>query len=178
MKNDIKQYGLLIHIYFMQAMDVVHSFLFGIPSVKRSQITANLYLGSQYNLIGLKKLKKMGITAIVNMRIHTVYSEAQQMGIKNLHLPTYDNTPPKLEDLMEGAQFIDNEISNGGKVYIHCRQGLGRGPSMAIAYFIRIGLSYDRAFNLIKKTRPFINPRPAQIERLIELEKFYNKPLY
>ena len=114
-------------IFIQKILDNIHRYLFGIPILKRSQITANLFLGSQYNLIGLQKLKALGITAIVNMRMHSVYSEAQHSAIKYLHLPTIDNTPPELEDLKKGADFADNEIKNGGKAYIHCRQGLGRG---------------------------------------------------
>ncbi|MFN0048223.1 MAG: dual specificity protein phosphatase family protein [Cytophagales bacterium] len=141
--------------------------------IRRSQITANLFLGSQYNLIGLQKLKALGITAIINMRIHSVYSEAQHEGIKYLHLPTFDNTPPEQEDLIKGAEFADKEIKNGGKVYIHCRQGLGRGPTMTIAYLLKIGTTFDDAFKLVKKVRPFIDPRPAQITGLRELENYY-----
>jgi len=160
-------------IFIQKILDNIHRYLFGIPILKRSQITANLFLGSQYNLIGLQKLKALGITAIVNMRMHSVYSEAQHSGIKYLHLPTIDNTPPELEDLKKGADFADNEIKNGGKAYIHCRQGLGRGPTMTIAYLLKIGTTFDDAFKLVKKVRPFIDPRPEQILRLKELEVYY-----
>jgi len=61
-------------------------------------------------LLGLKKLKAMGITAIVNMRMHADYDDAAHEGIKYLHLPTVDNTPPPLEVLIKGADFIDTEI--------------------------------------------------------------------
>jgi len=88
-------------------------------------------------------------------------------------LPTPDNTPPPIETLIKGADFADTEIKSGGKVYIHCWQGLGRGPTMTIAYLIKTGLTFDDAFALVKKVRPFINPRPGQVDRLKELERFY-----
>jgi protein-tyrosine phosphatase len=109
------------------------------------------------------------------MRIHSAYTEAQYEGFKYLHIPTIDNTPPLLEDLMRGADFMDIEIKSGGKVYVHCRQGLGRGPTMAIAYLIKSGLTFEDAFKLVKSVRTFINPRPGQIERLKELEGIYHK---
>ena len=84
-----------------------------------------------------------------------------------------DNTPPPLDVLIEGADFADSEIKNGGKVYIHCRQGLGRGPTMMIAYLIRTGLTYEDAYNMVRRVRTFINPRPGQIARLKELEQYY-----
>ena len=126
-------------------------------------------------MLGLKRLKKLGVTAIVNMRKHATYSEAVHEGIKYLHLPTVDNTPPELGDLLKGADFIDNEIRSGGAVYVHCRQGLGRGPTMAMAYLIKLGLTYEQAYQTVRKVRVFINPRPGQIQRLKELEAHYHE---
>jgi protein-tyrosine phosphatase len=154
--------------------DNVFRVITGIPRLSRSQITAHLFLGSQYNLIGLKKLKALGVTAIVNMRTHNIYTDAQHEGIKYLHLPTVDNTPPPIDVLVKGTNFIDEEIKNGGIVYVHCRQGLGRGPTMAMAYLIKIGMTFEAAYAMIKKVRKFINPRPGQIQRLKELEAYYN----
>ena len=171
----IKSVWLIVVIFIEKMIDIMHRHIHGMPNIRKSQITANLFLGSQYNLIGLKKLKALGITAIVNMRIHSVYTQAQHIGIKYLHLPTVDNTPPDLELLLKGATFMDNEIKNGGKVYVHCRQGLGRGPTMAIAYLIKAGATFEDAFALVKRVRTFINPRPSQIERLKEFEIFCRK---
>jgi len=155
--------------------DNAHRIIKGLPRLNRSQITSNLFLGSQYNLLGLKKLKNMGVTAIVNMRMHADYDDAAHEGIKYLHLPTIDNTPPPLDVLIKGADFIDNEIKNKGKVYVHCRQGLGRGPTMAMAYLIKTGLTYEQAYATIRRVRTFINPRPGQIEMLKKLEKYYKQ---
>ncbi len=150
--------------------DNVHRMYAGIPTLKRCKITAQLFLGSQYSHIGLEKLRTLGITAIINMREHSDYEEARYKGIKYLHLPTVDNTPPTLQDLIRGADFADQEIRNGGKVYMHCKHGLGRGPTMAIAYLIKTGLTFDDAFALVKSIRTFIDPRPGQVARLRELE--------
>lgn len=153
--------------------DNIHRIVTGLPRLKRSQITANLFLGSQYNLLGLEKLKALGVTAIVNMRMHNTYSEAVHEGIKYLHLPTVDNTPPPLDILIKGAEFIDKEIKNKGIVYVHCRQGLGRGPTMAMAYLIKTGMTYKDAYLMVRKVRIFINPRAGQIEKLKELDAYY-----
>jgi protein-tyrosine phosphatase len=175
MLSKLKSVWLLAVIFIQKMLDIAHRHIYGIPNLKRSQITADLFLGSQYNLVGLKKLKALGVTAIVNMRIHSVYTEAQYQGFKYLHLPTVDNTPPNLNDLLKGATFIETEINNGGKAYVHCRQGLGRGPTMALAYLIKKGLTFDDAFALVKKVRTFIDPRPEQIARLKELEAMLHK---
>src|SRR5882757_5178618 len=150
-KRIIKGTGLVLDYMY----DNVHRMVAGIPRLNRSQLTAHLFLGSQYNLLGLKKLKALGVTAIVNMRMHNDYSDAEHEGIKYLHLPTVDNTPPPLEILIKGADFIDKEIKSNGIVYVHCRQGLGRGPTMAMAYLIKTGLTFEDAYAMIKKVRVF-----------------------
>src|ERR1700755_1798974 len=88
--------------------DNVHRIMTGLPRLSRSQITAHLSLGSQYNLLGLEKLKALGVTVIVNMRTTNTYGDAAHEGIKYLHLSTPDNTAPPLETLLKGAEFIDN----------------------------------------------------------------------
>jgi protein-tyrosine phosphatase len=173
MFNKIKSKFIGIGLVLDYMYDNAHRIITGLPRLNRSQITAHLFLGSQYNLLGLRKLKALGITAIVNMRVHNTYSDAVHESIKYLHLPTVDNTPPPLDVLIKGADFIDNEIKNGGMVYVHCRQGLGRGPTMAIAYLIKTGLSFADAYAMVRRVRVFINPRPGQIERLKELECYY-----
>ncbi len=173
MLKKIRSIFIAIGLFFDFEYDNIYRFIAGMPRLKRSQITAHLFLGSQYNLLGLKKLKALGVTAIINMRVHNTYGSAAHEGIKYLHLPTVDNTPPPLEVLIKGANFIEEEMRHNGIVYVHCRQGLGRGPTMAMAYLIKIGMTYQDAYNMIKLVRVFINPRPGQIKRLKELEAYY-----
>src|ERR1700749_3670486 len=105
MQTKIKSIFTLLIIFFQKIWDNVYRLFAGIPTLKRSQITANLFLGSQYSLLGLQKLKALGITAIVNMRMNPIYEESQYVGFKSLHLPTIDNTPPPMETLIKGADF-------------------------------------------------------------------------
>src|ERR1700712_1537532 len=102
MNTHIKSAARVIVIFFQVLWDNIHRYIYGIPNLKRCQITADLFLGSQYTKAGLKKLKDLGITAIVNMRIHNVYVKARYQGIRYLHLPTVDNTPPAMTDLIKG----------------------------------------------------------------------------
>ena len=173
MFNKIKRAIIGTGLVFDYVYDNIYRLIAGVPRLSRSRVTAHLFLGRQYNLIGLKKLKDLGVTAIVNMRMHNTYDDAIHEGIKYLHLPTVDNTPPPLEVLIKGADFIDKEIKNSGIVYVHCRQGLGRGPTMAMAYLIKTGMTYNEAYALVRKVRVFINPRPGQIQKLKELEAYY-----
>ena len=131
MKTRINSIIRVVSIFLDVLLDDLHRFFYGIPNLKKCQITGSLFLGSQYTKAGLKKLKALGITAIVNMRTHNVY--------------------------------------------VHCRQGLGRGPTMALAYLMKSGLTFRDAFALVKRVRNFINPKPEQITRLKEFEVYCRK---
>ena len=58
-----------IGLFFDYIYDNIYRLIAGMPRLSRCQVTAHLFIGSQYNLLGLKKLKALGVTAIVNMRI-------------------------------------------------------------------------------------------------------------
>lgn len=164
-----------LFLYFLVQIDRVvdHSwrYLTGLPLAKRSAITPDIFLGGQYGLQSISKLKLLGVTAIVNMRERSIHKDLKTLDVKVLNLPTQDKTAPTLEQLKQGSKFIAEEIKNGGKVYIHCWWGEERGPTMAIAYLISTGMTFDDAFKLVKKVRTFINPVPNQITRLKEFEK-------
>src|ERR1700744_2424484 len=111
MKRRLKSIWLLVVIFVQKVWDQTHRGIVGIPMLKRSQITAHLFLGGQYNLRGLRLLKEMGITGIINKRMHSIYRQTRYQGFHSLHLPTPDKTAPRLEDLISGAEFAHNEIS-------------------------------------------------------------------
>ena len=83
-------------------------------------------------------------------------------GERHLQLATVDNTPPSVEDLRRGVEFIGAELERGGKVYVHCAVGCGRAPTMAAAYLVSTGLAPDEALQRIRQVRPFINPTRKQ----------------
>jgi len=141
----------------------------GVPILKYSRITPEIYVGPQYRRAGKGKLSRMGIDSVVNMRLE-FDDAAHGLALEHYcHLPTADDDAPTLDHLHQGVAFIRKVIADGGKVYIHCGGGIGRAPTMAAAYFISQGLKLDEAVGLIKKSRPFINIVPAQ---MVQLERF------
>lgn len=155
--------------------DQIHRRTMGIPTMRRITIMPQLWLGGQYNLRGFRKLKDLGVTAIVNMRTSSYHKEEIEKHIKFLHLPTIDHTAPSLENLQRGVEFITQEIQNGGRVYIHCKAGEGRGPSMALAYLISTGLTYEGALAFVRKVRTFVKPTQVQEARLREFESLIER---
>ncbi|XWX03038.1 dual specificity protein phosphatase [Aggregatilineales bacterium SYSU G02658] len=146
----------------------------GRPLWRYSRITPQLYVGGQHRPRGWGAMTAEGISAVVNMR--EAHLDDAKKGIQSacyLHLATRDNTPPTLDDLLRGAQFIAQQVAAGGKVYIHCGVGVGRAPTQAAAYLVYSGLSADEALALIRRARPFIHLTSSQRRQLAEFEARY-----
>lgn len=151
-------------------IDHIYRFVFGLPLKKFSLITPNIYLGGQHNIRALKMLKNLGVTGIVNMRTSQQHVQQIKKNYKYLNLKTVDRTAPKLDDLIEGAKFMEDIINKGNKVYVHCRWGEGRGPSMVIAYLIYKGDKLEDAIQKVKGIRSFINLNEAQYQSLLDFQ--------
>ncbi|MFW5746230.1 MAG: protein-tyrosine phosphatase family protein [Nanoarchaeota archaeon] len=141
--------------------DTLWRWFSGIPLRQTVKITPDVYLGGGISARGLKQLQDWGVTAVVNMR-----TSRPVPGIRTLHLPTRDRKSPTIQDLERGVRFIAEEVESGGKVYVHCRQGRGRGPTMMLAYLISKGYDLDQGMHIIRKTRNFIRPTRSQMKIL------------
>lgn len=140
--------------------------LTGAPLRKVSQVMPGLHVGGQYYRAGWPRLTGRGVTAVVNMRLEFDDNHAGIAPERYLHLPTVDGTAPSLEHLRAGVAFIQEELAQGGGVYIHCGAGVGRAPTMAAAYLVSQGLSPEEAWRRIRAIRPFIRPTPEQVEQV------------
>jgi len=142
--------------------------LTGAPVWRLSELSPALFLGGQHGTRGYAAMQARGISAIVNLREAHHNDVARGIaGARHLHLPTIDNTAPRLADLQRGAAFIAAEIARGGKVYVHCGVGVGRAPTLVAAYLIRSGgESPAQALQRIKHIRPFVHLTPGQRQAL------------
>lgn len=151
-------------------LEILSRWIRGAPISRFSEITPDITISGQYQKHGWPILAKRGITAVINMRTEWDDQAAGIAPPRYMHLKVIDNTPPTLEMLQAGVDFIKQEVANGGKVYIHCAAGVGRAPTMAAAYLISTGMTPDAALDHIRKIRPFIRPTPAQIAQLHAFE--------
>ena len=118
----------------------------------------------------MSKLLRNGIRAGLNLRVEFDDADFGLAMPRYCHLPTIDDTPPSLDHLHQGIDFIDQAVKAGEKVYIHCAGGIGRAPTMAAAYFMSEGDDLTIALNRIRAVRPFIRIMPTQMEQLKRLE--------
>lgn len=83
-----------------------------------------------------------------------------------LWLPTKDNEPPTPDKLILGVTTLDFFISKKIKVYVHCKNGHGRAPTLFIAYLIKTGMEVDEAIKHLQSKRSSIHLSRTQLEAL------------
>ncbi len=140
------------------------------PSFEYSQITDQILLGTNAccRVHFDKGLVDMGVRGDISLEQERL-DEVQEVEFF-LWLPVEDHTPPSMAQLRVGTQALKELVDVGEKVYVHCRNGHGRGPSLVIAYFILLGDDYDTAFYAVQSKRSVIHLDVDQIERLKEFE--------
>ena len=61
--------------------------------------------------------------------------------------------------LYDALEYIDTALKSGGRVLVHCSQGVSRSATLVIAYLMwRSGSSYDEVFSQVKQARGVANP--------------------
>jgi dual specificity MAP kinase phosphatase len=157
----------------IEAVDQIYRRVTGAPLERFSRVTPSLHVGGQFTRRGWHTLRERGVTAGVSLRGEYDPRNAEFNPEKYLYLPTVDNHAPTLEALREGVDFIRDEIARGGQVYVHCWEGVGRGPTMAAAYLVSTGLTPSESWGKLKATRPFIRPTVAQLQQIDLLAEQY-----
>lgn len=138
-----------------------------------SKITDDLFVGTNMCCASHfdEALLKQGVKADISLEAEKLDHPA---GVSFfLWLPTIDHTAPSLDALALGVQKIRFCLSRGIKVYVHCKNGHGRAPTLAAAYFVSTGLSVKDALKLIQKRRREIHIEPIQLARLEEFAAAY-----
>lgn len=158
----------------MWLSDLIVRLTVGASPERFSNISDYLHVGGQYLPRGWRRLKNRGVNAVINMRSEFDDAQAGIAPAQYLHLPTVDNTAPRLEDLREGVEFIERILKQGGEVYVHCEAGVGRAPTMAAAYLVSQGMKPTAAWDLLRDRRPFIRPTLQQVEQIEEFALLYS----
>jgi len=137
-----------------------------------SWITTHLAVGGRVHPEDIKALAAAGVTHVVDTRSeHCDDAEAMaKEHIELLHLPTADTTPLTIEQMFEGAQWVQERMKQGGRVLIHCEHGVGRSALLTCAVLVYNGMHANDALQLVQQKRWQAAPNHGQVRRLREFE--------
>lgn len=139
-----------------------------------NKITDHIYLGTNQccQMHFDTKLLNKGVKADISLEKEKVDAP---YGVQYyLWLPVADKKAPTQKQLLLGAQAIDYFVTSDVKVYLHCRRGHGRSPTLAAAYFIFTGSKPNEAIQKVRKKRS-IHLTNTQIKALKSFEKLVER---
>lgn len=136
-------------------------------------ITDNIGISPAFSMGELKILRNMGIDAIVDVR--SEYEDDANLirheGMEFFHVAVDDRycpTPNQLESILK---FVSPLLVQDKKILIHCQNGYGRSPLVAIAILIKRGMNVALAVQLLEDRHPAVSFTPQQEEFIYSLEK-------
>lgn len=170
-QKQLSQHGLNYTVCLL-LLDVIPRIL-GIPIPRH--VLPGLYIGAQFGSLGKVVLQLYGIRCLVNMR-----SEFDDR-IYGLSLKEYCYPPEQTKSILKqvdiAVAFIEQKLAEKKKIYVHCRHGRHRAPSVIAAYFMKQGYSFEDAVKLTRKLIPFCDLNEECLVNL-ELRKWHNKTVH
>jgi hypothetical protein len=142
--------------------------LTGIPILWDGCITRQVYIGPQHRRLGKLMLWLSGIRHTISLRAEFSDADNRLTLGSHLHIPIEGETAPTIEQLHEAVASIREAVDRGHNVYIHCKQGRGRAPTLAAAYLISEGAHLNDALATLHRARRSISLTPPQLARLEE----------
>ena len=132
-----------------------------------AQILPHLFVGSHpASVADVEKLRReSGITAILNLQTdedtcsgdipwQDLESRYRACGILLCRVQVRDELAALREKLPECVRALDQLLQTGYTVYLHCTAGVGRSPTVAVAYLHRCwGWHLDMALAYVRERR-------------------------
>ncbi len=145
-----------------------------------SQITDNIFIGSDLckgNICPIhgSEFKELGVTVELNLSMEKKEVPPDNMDAY-VWLPVQNNSSPNEAQFAIGTNVINEAVLKNKKVFLHCKNGHGRSPTMLAAYLIRFeNLNIDEAIAKIQGARPEIHILENQMNALKEFQEKYKK---
>lgn len=111
-----------------------------------------------------EELKKLGITADISLEGERIDAP---FGVEfYVWIPVKNHTSPMPDQLEFGVAILEKLVAMGKKIYVHCKNGHGRAPTLVASYIIHKGKGPEEAEAFIKSKRPTMHLEEVQREAL------------
>jgi atypical dual specificity phosphatase len=138
-------------------------------------IPPSLYLGSYGAASSSGFLEANGITHVLSIGNDAAIDDQHQRPNINYLAVHLSRQPTRLGAdgaIGAAAPFIDGSLGNGGKILVHCKQGISRSATVLAAYLMKNkGLTLNQALGTIIRARPVARPGHQLLSYLKEIEE-------
>ncbi|KAK9090293.1 hypothetical protein Sjap_023470 [Stephania japonica] len=137
-----------------------------------SRIADHIYLGSEAVAKNREILRQNGITHVLNC-VGFVCPEYFKSDLVYKTLWLQDTPSEDITSILYDVfDYFEEVREMGGRVLVHCCQGISRSTSLVIAYLMwRDGQSFDDAFQFVKSARGVTNPNIGFACQLLQCQK-------
>ncbi|XP_072229702.1 dual specificity protein phosphatase 3 [Leuresthes tenuis] len=155
---------------------------YNLPTQHFNEVFPRIYIGNAFVAQNTMRLQKLGVTHVLNvaegtsfMHVNTSAEFYTGTGITYHGIQANDTKQFNLSAFFEeGADFIDKALAhnnNKGKVYVHCREGYSRSPTMVVAYLmLRHKMDARLAVATVRNKRE-IGPNDGFLRQLCQLNE-------
>ncbi len=137
-----------------------------------SRVAEHIYLGSDSVAKNRETLRENGITHVLNC-VGFVCPEYFQEDLSYKTLWLQDSPSEDITSILYDVfDYFEEVREQGGRVFVHCCQGVSRSTSLVIAYLMwRDGRSFEDAFQDVKAARGVTNPNMGFACQLLQCQK-------
>ncbi|KAI4348108.1 hypothetical protein L6164_008869 [Bauhinia variegata] len=137
-----------------------------------SKVAEHIYLGGDAVARDRDILKQNGITHILNC-VGFACPEYFKADFMYRTLWLQDSPSEDITSILYDVfDYFEDVREQGGRVFVHCCQGVSRSTSLVIAYLMwREGQSFDDAFQYVKAARGIADPNMGFACQLLQCQK-------
>lgn len=145
---------------------------FAFFSKECSRVAEHIYLGSDAVARNREVLRENGITHVLNC-VGFVCPEYFKSDLVYKTLWLQDTPSEDITSILYDVfDYFEEVREQGGRVLVHCCQGVSRSTSLVIAYLMwRKGQSFEDAFQYVKAARGITNPNMGFACQLLQCQK-------
>ena len=137
--------------------------------IEASENLGAVYLGNYEAASDINLLKKYGIHAVLTVAADLRLNYPASEGIAHEVISALDMASFDLSRHFNRCfDFLDKvRAETKTNVLVHCLAGISRSATIVIAYLIKMNkMSFDQAYNFVKKRRKIIFPNPGFVRQL------------